>query len=190
MNDFNSFGWQLSTMHAQRPTDSWENRNHNMVLKAARLYEQVCWHGRLVRLLAWLRRRPYQLFALAAVEQQCQISNQYHAGIQTVPLNQIRGSDGRKHDFDLGFHPYRTLSRQRWLGVAMAWMAGEPLPPVELIQMGTVYFVRDGHHRISVARAMGQQEIEAAVTAWQVTGTLPWEPARPGKGVGLGVPAI
>jgi len=46
---------------------------------------------------------------------------------------------------------------------------------VELIQVGDVYFVRDGHHRISVARALGQRDVEAEVTLWQVTGPLPWE---------------
>jgi uncharacterized protein (DUF1015 family) len=48
---------------------------------------------------------------------------------------------------------------------------------VVLIQVGDVYFVRDGHHRISVARALGQEELEAEVTCWQVTGSLPWETA-------------
>ena len=52
---------------------------------------------------------------------------------------------------------------------------GDIAPPVELIQVGDLYFVRDGHHRISVARAMGQEAIEAKVTAWHVVGSLPWE---------------
>jgi hypothetical protein len=46
---------------------------------------------------------------------------------------------------------------------------------VELVQVGDVYFVLDGHHRISVARALGQQDIEAKVMVWRVTGPLPWE---------------
>jgi hypothetical protein len=58
------------------------------------------------------------------------------------------------------------------------------LPPVVLVQVGDVYFVRDGHHRISVARALGQLDIEAEVTVWQVSGPLPCdahvEPYRPG----------
>jgi hypothetical protein len=45
------------------------------------------------------------------------------------------------------------------------------LPPVALIQVGDVYFVRDGHHRISVARALGRNQIEAKVTAWQMRGS-------------------
>jgi hypothetical protein len=49
------------------------------------------------------------------------------------------------------------------------------LPPVVLVQVGDVYFVRDGHHRISVAHALGQLDIEAEVTAWHVSGLLPWD---------------
>jgi hypothetical protein len=68
------------------------------------------------------------------------------------------------------------------------------LPPVVLVQVGDVYFVRDGHHRISVARALGQLDIEAEVTVWEVAGPLPWDapvrPSRPGLtdrilGIGL-----
>jgi hypothetical protein len=49
------------------------------------------------------------------------------------------------------------------------------MPPVVLVQVGDIYFVEDGHHRISVALAWGEQEIEAEVTVWQVAGALPWE---------------
>jgi uncharacterized ParB-like nuclease family protein len=52
---------------------------------------------------------------------------------------------------------------------------GRELPPVELVQLGDLYFVRDGHHRISVAQAMGQESIEAEVIVWQAEGLLPWE---------------
>jgi hypothetical protein len=69
----------------------------------------------------------------------------------------------------------------RWLRIAAARDQGKVLPPVVLVQVGDVYFVRDGHHRISVARALGQQDIEAQVTLWQVKGTLPWE-MRVGEG--------
>jgi hypothetical protein len=71
----------------------------------------------------------------------------------------------------------------------MTHLAGDPLPPVELIQVGSVYFVRDGHHRISVARAMGQQEIEAVVTVWQTADILPWESAYSRERMELGTPA-
>jgi hypothetical protein len=68
------------------------------------------------------------------------------------------------------------------LGIATARQRGKPLPPVELIQVGDVYFVRDGHHRISVARALGQRDIGAEVMVWQVAGPLPWEQPAPVSG--------
>lgn len=178
----------MTTMHAHQSTGSWGNRDQTIVLKALKLYERVCWHGRFARLFAWLRQRPFQLFDLETVMQQCQISNQHHAGCLSVPLNQIRGSDDRSHDFDAGFHPRQSHSRQKWLSVAMTHLAGDPLPPVDLVQVSGVYFVRDGHHRISVVRAMGQQEIEAVVTAWQVVGPLPWESVRAENGMRWGAP--
>jgi hypothetical protein len=66
--------------------------------------------------------------------------------------------------------------------MAAAKMRGVALPPVELIQVGDIYFVRDGHHRISVARAFGQEQVDAEVTVWDVTGPLPRrEPMPAGK---------
>lgn len=96
-------------------------------------------------------------------------------GVQTVPIEQIRGSEGRSQDFDRDFFPLCDHNRERWLSVATARQHGRALPPVDLIQVGDLYFVRDGHHRISVARALGQMVIEARVVVWQVEGPLPRE---------------
>jgi len=100
-----------------------------------------------------------------------------------VSVRDIRGSEGRCGDFDADFHPLQGRTRNRWVGIAAAREMGTPMPPVKLIRIGDLYFVRDGHHRISVARAMGQEAIEAEVTAWEVVGPLPWErrvePAHP-----------
>jgi hypothetical protein len=92
-----------------------------------------------------------------------------------VPIAQIGGSEGRASDFDRDFNPIKGHTRQRWLGIAAAREQGKVLPPVSLIRVGDLYFVKDGHHRISVARAFGQEAIEAKVIVWQVEGTLPWE---------------
>jgi uncharacterized ParB-like nuclease family protein len=62
--------------------------------------------------------------------------------------------------------------------VAAVRLHGTRLPPVELIEVAGIYFVVDGHHRISVARALGESEIRAKVTSWQVSGSLPWEKAK------------
>lgn len=92
--------------------------------------------------------------------------------VRMVPLGQIRGSESRCGDFDCDFNPLQDHNQGRWLSIAAARQRGRYLPPVVLVQVGDVYFVRDGHHRISVARALGQQVIEAKVLVWEVAGPL------------------
>ena len=137
---------------------------------------------RLINLVSNLYRMAAQLIDfrdhlldLAAVTAGCTIHDRHYAGIQTVPISQIRGSESRCNDFDANFYPLRQHSSIRWQSIASAYERTIPLPPVELIRIGEVYFVRDGHHRISVAAALGQQYIDAEVTIWQVSGPLPAE---------------
>lgn len=85
------------------------------------------------------------------------------SGVQNIALDQIIGSEGRSRDFDDQFWPLTSHSRERWLRIAVAIGISEPLPPVQLVQTADGYIVRDGHHRISVARAFGQGVIEAEV---------------------------
>jgi hypothetical protein len=105
--------------------------------------------------------------------------------VKTVAIDQIRGSEGRCRYFDRDFRPLHDKARGRWLNIARARQQGKSLPPVVLVQVGDTYFVRDGHHRISVARALGQLDIEARVTVWHVSGTLPWEEVADAPGLGL-----
>jgi hypothetical protein len=151
---------------------------------AATLYARSTRDGRRGRF--WPTGRPdsWRLLELSEIEGTCRIDDRCYAGLQTVPIEQIRGSEGRSSDFDRDFHPLQDHCKGRWLRVAAARDQGKVLPPVVLVQVGDVYFVRDGHHRISVARALGQLDIEAEVTVWQVAGPLPWDapeqPSRPG----------
>ena len=114
------------------------------------------------------------LLSLAALSSS-QVCGRHYGGIKCVSLNQICGSMNRTGDFDHHFHPLADRLRDRWVSVAMACSQDVPLPPVSLVQVGACYFVEDGHHRISVARALGQTAIEAEVTVWDVHGPLPWE---------------
>jgi hypothetical protein len=84
-------------------------------------------------------------------------------GTVVVPLWKIIGTEGRSEDFDAEFRPLKAHNRERWISVAAARRMGIVLPAVELLQVGDEYYVRDGHHRISVARVMGQLEIDARV---------------------------
>ena len=87
-----------------------------------------------------------------------------YEGIQLIPLKQIDGSENRIDEFDAQFRPLADHIEQRWVSVATAYLRGTPLPPIEVLRRGDSYYVRDGHHRISVYRAFGQNSIEAEVT--------------------------
>jgi hypothetical protein len=100
-------------------------------------------------------------------ERPSQAHTQHYEGVQEVSLTQIKGSEGRVHDFDIDFNPMHEYVEQRWVNVATAQLIGVPLPPVELVRIGETYFVRDGHHRISVARALKQPQIDAAVVTFE-----------------------
>ena len=86
------------------------------------------------------------------------------AGLHTVPIEAIVGSVDRLNDFDRRFRPTTSRTRGRWERIAAARRRGEALPPISLYRVGDLYFVRDGHHRVSVARAMGDTVIDAYVT--------------------------
>lgn len=122
----------------------------------------------LGRLLGVIMGRPRPLRNLAEATDGYRICGQHDEGLQTVPLRHIVGSEGRCNDFDRSFRPLKTHTRPRWFSVARAHLSGLGLPPVELIRVGDEYYVRDGNHRVSVARAFGQPYIEALVTAYQV----------------------
>jgi hypothetical protein len=118
----------------------------------------------------WIRRLLAKVPALKDLHQVLegrQVYSRYSDGLQLVAISQIRGSEGRSEEFDAEFHPVKTHTQYRWLRVATAHDEGISLPPVELIRYGGEYYVRDGHHRISVALARGQKDIEAVVTVWE-----------------------
>jgi hypothetical protein len=84
-------------------------------------------------------------------------------GIRVIPVDQIVGSVDRVREFDPKFRPRSGLSRRRFERIDEAARRGEPLPPIDVYQIGDIYFVRDGHHRVAVHRALDLPEIEADV---------------------------
>ena len=127
--------------------------------QAAALFNREQRSGQLRRLLAWLTGHSNRLHPLCHRK-----ANGHYLGTRTVAINQIHGSESRSEDFDFFFHPLQGRSMSRWVSVALARQNGVALPPVELIKVGDEYFVRDGHHRVSVARALGWAFIDARVT--------------------------
>jgi hypothetical protein len=122
--------------------------------------------GELGQTWAALTRQRHNLAELRPASGGKQTGGRF-AGVNTVPVKAIRGSEGRTRDFDADFNPLTDNIQDRWVSIYNAQKRGAALPPVELIRVAETYFVRDGHHRISVARALGQEYIEAVVTAWE-----------------------
>ena len=88
-------------------------------------------------------------------------------GLKAIPLDSIVGTVDRKSGFDREFRPTTSRVRTRWERIAAAMRRGDPLPPIAVYRIGDVHFVRDGHHRVSVARALELRDIDAYVTEIQ-----------------------
>lgn len=129
---------------------------------AQRMFQQMFNRGWMGQMRSRLTRKSRALNALATVRGAAR-GGQYR-GVQVVHINQIKGSEGRTADFDIDFNPRHEHMETRWVNVAIAYLRGISLPPVELIKVGNEYYVRDGHHRVSIARALQQCQIEAVVT--------------------------
>ena len=124
------------------------------------LFNKAASRAKWRRFLARLNGRSTHLQSVKTTHKN---GNRLLSGIQQIAIDNIIGSEGRCQDFDNQFLPLQTHSRERWVSIAVARHNRYALPPVELIHTDAGYFVRDGHHRISVARAFGQATIEAVV---------------------------
>jgi hypothetical protein len=85
-------------------------------------------------------------------------------GLRVINIKDIVGSVDKVRDFDPRFRPTSGRSRERWERLAEAVRRGESFPPIDVYQVGEMYFIRDGHHRVSVFRELGFPTIEADVT--------------------------
>jgi nucleotide-binding universal stress UspA family protein len=134
-------------------------------LRAA-IYDFQSAHQRagLEEVLARVRGRSNDLLSYEEVAQKLKLRARSDAGIKMVPLDAIVGSVGRYSDFTRTFLPRNMDDRERWARVKAAFMDPETvLPPIEVYQVGEVYFVIDGNHRVSIARQEGIESIEAHV---------------------------
>ena len=89
---------------------------------------------------------------------------EHSVGLQSISLDSIVGTVGRNRDFDRAFRPVSGRTRTRWERIATAQRKGKDMPPIAVYRIGDMHFVRDGHHRVSVARALGHSHIDAYVT--------------------------
>lgn len=116
------------------------------------------------KLITRVTGQANELLPFDEVRQALPFSSQRDIGLQTVPLERVVGSVGRYRDFDRAFLPTQRQTTERWVNIRKAHYLDVSLPPVELYKIGEVYFVKDGNHRVSVARDRQQVDIDAYVT--------------------------
>src|SRR5689334_24336827 len=126
-------------------------------------FEEARRKALLTALLDVVRGQPNSLLSFDEVRARLNVRGQRSLGHQIVPLDHIIGSEGRYSDFDRHFLPRSDALQHRWKTIDQAMTQAVDLPPVDLYKIGDAYFVRDGNHRVSVARQAGAAYIDAYV---------------------------
>ena len=126
------------------------------------------------QVLARLQGEPDELLAYEDVRKELGVTAQVERGLHDIPVEAIVGSVGRHQDFTGNFLPKRNSTEERWARVKAAMVDMTGLPPIDVYRVGDVYFVRDGNHRVSIAREMGTPTISAYVT--EVKTRVPIQP--------------
>ena len=117
----------------------------------------------LTRMLSLLKPQKDEMLSLGDIRSLLRPDSETYRGMQTVLLEKIVGSEGRYKDFNRAFLPRNDKLMRRWTHVDMAHYQNISLPPIKLFEIGGVYFVRDGNHRVSVAKSQGAEFIDAEV---------------------------
>jgi hypothetical protein len=118
----------------------------------------------LENVVSHLRGQPTDLLSFDAVRGILGLNTRRDLGLQQIPIDRIVGSVGKYQEFSRSFLPRLAQDRERWKGVFATALDSRGLPPIEVYQVGEVYFVIDGNHRVSVARQLGATTMEAYVT--------------------------
>jgi len=126
-------------------------------------YNRARFRAFLNKVWAVVSGQPTNLLSYDEIKEKLRIGGPIYRGLHTVRIDQIAGSLNRYHQFDRAFLPVQDETAERWQRVDRAFYEDISLPPVVLYKVGQVYFVVDGHHRVSVARQQGQVFIEAEV---------------------------
>jgi hypothetical protein len=140
----------------------------NLFIDAQTAFARQSRRRRRERAVNWLRRRPGECGRLASMEQALGAappSQRRAAGLQAIPLTSVIGTaePAKARAFDSRFRPHQSI-RRRWERLWIAGRRGAPLPPISVYRVGDDHYVDDGHHRVSVAHALGMTAIDAEVT--------------------------
>lgn len=119
--------------------------------------------AQLGTILKIVRPHSRHLFSLQDIKEIVKPEQESYKGLQVVEVRSIVGSEERYQDFSMTFLPKKEHLRHRWESIDQAHLQDVILPPIRLFKIGDIYFVRDGNHRVSVARSQGVEAIDAEV---------------------------
>ncbi len=120
----------------------------------------------LETILGLITGKNMHLLSFDEVVQKLRLKQAVYRGLQEIPLENIVGSTGRYEDFTRKFLPkiYNHREKERWRSIYTLAVTGKGFPPIDVYKIDQVYFVKDGNHRVSVARELGWKTIQAHVT--------------------------
>lgn len=148
------------------------DRHRDIRDRAERMFERMWFKGRVRALWAQLTGANQNLLFLSDVSAEPVSIEKLER--TPVDLDMIQGTEGRNDRFDNAFNPISRRMRNRWVGVASAIMDDiTQIPPIEVIQVGDVYYVSDGHHRVSASKALGKISIDANIIRWHMADEAP-----------------
>jgi hypothetical protein len=117
----------------------------------------------IMRILSLVKANRDEMLSLGEVRSLLRPDSETYQGMQTIEISKIVGSEGRYKDFNRAFLPRHDKLMRRWMSVDVAHYQDVHLPPIHVFEIGGAYFVRDGNHRVSVAKAQGAEFIDAEV---------------------------
>ena len=115
-----------------------------------------------------LKKQDDYLPDLGSIVEITKAKNEHYIGLREIPVDNIIGSEARYEDFDKDFLPKKAELQSRWSAIDSIMQQDKALPPIAVFMIGDYYFVRDGHHRVSVAKTRGQVYIDAEVTEYHI----------------------
>ena len=146
----------------------------SMRAQARQQFEEARRRARLDQVSARLTGRDTRMVPFDLVRRQLRQQSALYRGVEQIPLNQIVGSVGRYTELTRHFLPLSDDMRERWMRVTSLAMNQQGWPPIDLVKVSNVYFVKDGNHRVSAAQQLGFTTIEAHV--WEYPETVQIEP--------------
>lgn len=136
-------------------------------------FESALHRAKLQKVFATFRWKNPDLLSYYEVTKLIKPDSQSYKGMQAIRVKDIIGSENRYHDFSSAFYPKSYKLQSRWESIDAAYHSDTILPPISVYKVGSWYFVRDGNHRVSVAKSKGQEYIDAEVV--EVSSQIPLE---------------